>query len=213
MPEILVSDAIIECPTLSAKEQASVGVCPISHAATNSEKPREVYSKTLEDESLRQALNLLAPIRDDFRLADYATSFNWDKISTEFGTQMLKHQELPPRSGAVSWYAVVFRSKRRTDCNNVDLFEADRLAYNEAFTTTNGSLLKYWYTDLDAENNCLATCVWTSRDIARSVNLLPRHREAAQLSAGSYVHYNIDRYRITWVPDKENLEVTPWTID
>ncbi|KAJ2831676.1 hypothetical protein GGI24_001501 [Coemansia furcata] len=213
MPEILVSDAIIECPTLSVKQQASFGVYPISHATINCTKPREVYSKTLEDESFRLALDLLAPIRDDFRLADYATSFNWDKISTEFRAQMLKHQELPPRSGVVSWYAVVFRSKRRTDCNNVDLYEADRLAYNEAFTETNGSLLKYWYTDLDAENNCLATCVWTSRDIARSVNLLPRHREAAQLSAGSYVHYNIDRYRIAWDRDKKILEVTPWTID
>ncbi|KAJ2017941.1 hypothetical protein GGI13_000743 [Coemansia sp. RSA 455] len=210
MPEILVANTDVACPALSAKQQAPVGICPISH--TTSDNVREVYSETLEDESLRQALKLLAPIRKDFRLADYATSFNWDEISAEFQAQRPNYQALPSRSGTLSWYAVVFRSKRRTDCNNVDLFEADRLAYQEAFTTTNGSLLVYWYTDLDDDNNCLATCVWTSRDIARSVNLLPRHREAVQLSAGSYVHYNIDRCRITWLPEEERLEVTPWTI-
>ncbi|KAJ2790429.1 hypothetical protein GGI18_001801, partial [Coemansia linderi] len=144
MPEILVADPI--CPSLSAK--------PCPHSDT---RPREVYSPTLEDESLRKALHLLAPTSDDFRLADYATSFNWPDISAELQAQFAHHQDLPPRQGPVSWYAVVFRSKRRTDCNNIDLFEADRLAYNEAFTVTNGSLLKYWYTDLDKDNNCLAT--------------------------------------------------------
>ncbi|KAJ2689681.1 hypothetical protein IWW39_001273 [Coemansia spiralis] len=121
MPEILVADPI--CPSLSAK--------PCPHSDT---RPREVYSPTLEDESLRKALHLLAPTSDDFRLADYATSFNWSDISAELQAQFAHHQDLPPRQGPVSWYAVVFRSKRRTDCNNIDLFEADRLAYNEAFT-------------------------------------------------------------------------------
>ncbi|KAJ2640714.1 hypothetical protein GGF44_002463, partial [Coemansia sp. RSA 1694] len=208
MPEILVSAATNDlshptCKKSTAAAATAVGVCPIAHHQTGTatdEKSQVVYSETQEDESLRQALKLLAPTRDDFRLADYATSFNWSDISSEFHSQLSNYSALPSRSStatttkefAVSWYAVVFRSKRRADCNNIDLYEADRLAYNEAFATTNGSLLAYWYTDLDGDNNCLATCVWTSRDIARSVNLLPRHREAARLSAGSYVHYNID---------------------
>ncbi|PIA14626.1 hypothetical protein COEREDRAFT_35106, partial [Coemansia reversa NRRL 1564] len=149
--------------------------------------------------SMREALKLLKPIRDDFRLADYSQSFNWDEINSK----------LPSRT-EYSWYAVVFRSKRKVDCQTGDLFDADKMAYEEAFNSTNRSLLVYWYTGLDDDNNCLATCVWSSRDIARSVNSLPRHKEAARLSAGSYVHYNIDRCRISWLPSEQKLTVSPW---
>ncbi|KAJ2905163.1 hypothetical protein GGI21_004199 [Coemansia aciculifera] len=181
------------------------GACPVSIIGGTAVA---AYHETQQDERMRQALKLLAPTQDDFRLVDYATRFNWPEMAAEYASQLSKHSDLPSRDKLpATWYAVVFRSKRRTDCNNVDLFEADRLAYNEAFSTTNGSLLKYWYCDLDKDNNCLATCVWTSRDLARSVNLLPRHREAARLSAGSYVHYNIDRYQITWLDDKKKFDV------
>ncbi|KAI8320536.1 hypothetical protein GQ54DRAFT_246983, partial [Martensiomyces pterosporus] len=146
--------------------------------------------------ALRQALKMLAPVRDDFRLADYSTSFNW------------AHDHLPHRPpGDLSWYAVVFRSRRKADCNNVDLFEADRLAYTEAFANTNGALLVYWYTGLDKDSNCLATCVWASRGHAVSVSSLPAHKDAARLSAGSYVHYKIDRQRIEWLPEESKLQV------
>ncbi|KAJ1955174.1 hypothetical protein GGI12_005622, partial [Dipsacomyces acuminosporus] len=114
--------------------------------------------------------------------------FNWSEISSKFGAALDGHSHLPgrPATDDISWYAVVFRSKRREDCNNLDLFEADRLAYDEAFAHTNGALLVYWYTDLDEDNNCLATCVWTSRKHALSVNSLPKHRDAARLSSGAY---------------------------
>ncbi|ORX69130.1 hypothetical protein DL89DRAFT_323272 [Linderina pennispora] len=141
---------------------------------------------TQEDKALREALRLLTPTRPDFRTADYAASFNWDEISLEYARQLNEFTHLPQRDEDSSpWYAVVFRSKRRKDCNNVDLFDADRDAYNEAFKHTGGALLVYWYTDLDADFNCLATCVWTSRDKALSVNSLPAHRQASRLSADS----------------------------
>ncbi|KAJ2742658.1 hypothetical protein GGI20_004323 [Coemansia sp. BCRC 34301] len=136
MPDTLVSSNIDDLPSQTCKRGTTTGVCLISNHQTTNE-PHQVYSKTQEDESLRQALKLLAPTRDDFRLADYATSFNWPEVSSEFLTQLPSHANLPSRLSAeptktATWYAVVFRSKRRTDCNNVDLFEADRLAYNEA---------------------------------------------------------------------------------
>ncbi|KAJ2358792.1 hypothetical protein GGF43_000577 [Coemansia sp. RSA 2618] len=184
--------------------------CPL-HAT---DAPTKVlrYKPTREDEVMRIALKRLNPIRSDFRLADYAQSFNWDQVTQEFRTQLHNNRELDglPARADYEWYAVVFRSKRRADCSNADLFEADERAYTEAFESTNGALLVYWFTGLDEDHNCLATCVWSERDIARSVNSLPRHREAARLSADVYVHYNIDRYRITWVPEQETLDVAPW---
>ncbi|KAJ2485253.1 hypothetical protein EV174_001858, partial [Coemansia sp. RSA 2320] len=200
-PHTLVSDP-------APDHDVPANVCPVMHGSAARTGTTPIYTKTREDESMRQALKLLNPIRDDFRLADYAESFNWAEISAEFQTQLLVHADLPPKADSApdNWYAVVFRSKRRTDCNNVDLFEADRNAYREAFSSTNGSLLMYWYTELDADDNCLATCVWSNRELARSVNMLPAHREAARLSAGSYVHYIIDRVCITWLPDEARLD-------
>ncbi|KAJ1664180.1 hypothetical protein IW140_004208 [Coemansia sp. RSA 1813] len=172
---------------------------------------REVYSVTREDESMREALKQFRAVRDDYRTADYGKSFNWAEIATEYKRQLSNFDHLPSRETEdvpIDWFAVAFRSKRRTDCDNVDLFDADRKAYEEAFYGTNKSLLMYWYSDLDDEQNCLATCIWTSRDIARSVNSLPHHHEAARLSAGSYVHYNVGRCRIQWVDD--TFRVSSW---
>lgn len=205
MANILVAE-----PHSPIDNTSLVRLCPFF----NQQQSRPlVYAKTREDESLRQALKLIKPIRDDFRLADYSESFNWTEISEEFHNQLDNHKDLPHRlQDNRDWYAVVFRSKRRVNCNNVDLFEADRLAYEEAFNATNGSLLVYWYTGLDEDNNCLATCVWSSQDIARSVNSLPMHKNAVRLSAGSYAHYHIDRYRIEWVEQEGRLAVRPWNV-
>ncbi|KAJ1729280.1 hypothetical protein LPJ72_005057 [Coemansia sp. Benny D160-2] len=179
------------------------------------EQGRPVYTLTREDESMREALKLFQAVRDDYRTADYGESFNWDEIAAEYKKQLIKFNHLPPRElktpeEPLDWFAVAFRSQRRKDCDNVDLFDADKNAYEEAYYATNKSLLMYWYTDLDQDNNCLASCVWTDRDIARSVNTLPHHREAAQLSAGSYVHYTVDRCRIQWDPVNSTFKISPW---
>ncbi|KAJ2455085.1 hypothetical protein EV183_001014 [Coemansia sp. RSA 2336] len=215
MTNVLISGTYPDRQQEEVKQQqatealvTSVSACPL-HAPTSQHVLK--YSLTQEDEGMREALKLLNPTKDNFRTGDYKECFNWNDISHEFHKQLPNFAHLPKRdAGDLSWYAVVFRSKRRADCSNADLFEADKQAYEEAFSATNGSLLVYWYTGLDEEHNCLATCVWSSRDIARSVNSLPRHREAARLSADVYVHYHIDRYRIEWVPDSQTLTVEPW---
>ncbi|KAJ1743154.1 hypothetical protein LPJ68_001273 [Coemansia sp. RSA 1086] len=217
MTNVLISGTYPDRQQEEVKQQqatealvTSVSTCPLHAPPTTSQHVLK-YSLTREDESMREALKLLNPTKDNFRTGDYKECFNWCDISHEFHKQLANFAHLPKRdSSDLSWYAVVFRSKRRADCSNADLFEADKQAYEEAFSATNGSLLVYWYTGLDDEHNCLATCVWSSRDIARSVNSLPRHREAARLSADVYVHYHIDRYRIEWVPNSQTLKVEPW---
>ncbi|KAJ1645135.1 hypothetical protein J3B02_006245 [Coemansia erecta] len=170
------------------------------------------YWPTKQDEIMRQALKKLRTTRDDFRTGDYAKCFSWDEVSDEYRQLNNNdiYEQLPDKPGDLVWYAVVFRSKRREDCNNLDLFMADKEAYEEAYEITNGALLVYWYTDLDKDNNCLATCVWTSRDIARSVNSQPAHRIAAAMAADSYVHYKIDRYRIQWNLKVNKLDLSRW---
>ncbi|KAJ1829987.1 hypothetical protein IWW55_000256 [Coemansia sp. RSA 2706] len=191
------------------RAEAAESACPLHATAT---APAQQYRPTREDESMREALKRLQPISDDFRTGDYARSFNWDEISAAFFEQLATQRgDLPGRAaGEDDWYAVVFRSQRRRDCSNADLFEADRLAYEEAYAATGGALLVYWFAGLDADHNCLATCVWSARDVARSVNALPRHREAARLSADVYVSYHIDRYRIRMDAPRQRLDVAPW---
>ncbi|KAJ1719033.1 hypothetical protein LPJ53_006126 [Coemansia erecta] len=223
MPSVLISDTYPTREQLADDSKTlvvdskpkelhvSAAVCPFSQASGTS-RPVLRYSATQEDERMRQALKVLRTARSDFRTGDYAQSFNWGEISSEYRRLAGggSHGHLQSRADDLVWYAVVFRSKRRADCNNVDLFMADKNAYEEAYAHTNGALLVYWYSDLDDNNDCLATCVWTSRVIARSVNSLPAHREAAGLAAGAYVHYHIDRYRIQWLAGEERLSLAPW---
>ncbi|KAI9504852.1 hypothetical protein BX070DRAFT_185142, partial [Coemansia spiralis] len=160
--------------------------------------------------SLRAALKSFRPTHKNFRTHDYSKSFNWSEISKIYQQKLGQFAHLPHNKPGLVWFAVAFRSRRRKDCDNLDLFMADKNAYEEAFYATNKSLLMYWYSDVDEENYCLATCVWTSADIARSVNSLPHHKEAARLSAGAYVHYNVEKWRIQWSPQDQEFSVSLW---
>ncbi|KAJ2143402.1 hypothetical protein IW142_003739 [Coemansia sp. RSA 564] len=208
MSNVLISGVY---PPREGEAEREVTATPSEYPlpAPVSSDPLLRYTPTHEDECMREALKLLHPIRDDFRTADYATSFNWPEITESFIKHLKSPSELPARSEC-DWYALVFRSQRRADCIDTDLFEADRQAYEEAYSTSNGGLLVYWYTELDENNYCMTTCVWTARNIARSVSLLPRHMAAAKMAAGVYVSHHIDRYRISWVPSQQTLSVALW---
>ncbi|KAJ2374937.1 hypothetical protein GGI05_007214, partial [Coemansia sp. RSA 2603] len=152
MPSVLISGTYPtreqladEAKTLvvdSQPKELHVSACPFSQAAKSS-SPVLRYSATQEDERMRQALKHLQTTHQGFRTGDYAQSFNWAQISAEYRRlrESNSHGHLPGRLSdstedgggeGLTWYAVVFRSKRRADCNSVDLFAADKEAYEEA---------------------------------------------------------------------------------
>ncbi|PWN44365.1 hypothetical protein IE81DRAFT_273627, partial [Ceraceosorus guamensis] len=105
----------------------------------------------------------------------------WDKLSI-------------PADLDGTWYGVIFRSKRRPFVHNIGLYEADRLAHEEAVSS--GGLMMYWYGTPDALGSNLATCVWTSREAAKVASALPLHKKAASKSSKAYETFELARYRL-----------------
>jgi hypothetical protein len=84
-------------------------------------------------------------------------------------------------------YVVAFRSTRAPNSASIDLYDADRLAHEEAASA--GGLLAYWFgTPLEGIN--LATCIWQSRKHARDASSGENHVIAMKLAAvRPWVHF------------------------
>ncbi|KAG0624503.1 hypothetical protein M758_3G252600 [Ceratodon purpureus] len=96
--------------------------------------------------------------------------------------------------GALEFYLVVFRSIRKSSANSDQLYSADAAAHDEA--RLSGGLLKYWYGILNERRECLAMCIWASRDEAVKAIHKPAHREAMKLAPVMYDMYTLERYSL-----------------
>eukprot|EP00897_Mesotaenium_endlicherianum_P006015 jgi/Mesen1/5441/ME000271S04469 len=99
-------------------------------------------------------------------------------------------------------YAVVFRSVRKESADTEELYAADAAAYEEA--RQGGGLLKYWYGTLNKRRECLATCIWESREAARGALGKAAHVKAMQLAAQMYYTYTLERYWIRLAKNGDN---------
>lgn len=79
--------------------------------------------------SLHRALHAFRPLSPKYASTPYKDAFNWADL-------VLRADE------ERDWYCVVFRSKRKPGSDGSPLYEADRLAHEEA--VHNGGLLLYW---------------------------------------------------------------------
>jgi hypothetical protein len=95
----------------------------------------------------------MKPIKEDYAIADYMTSFNWDEILDILRT-------LATTEGHVwreqDFYTVIFRSRLRSDIDEQRLHDLDKDSHREAVES--GYLLKYWFGKRDHEERNLATC-------------------------------------------------------
>jgi hypothetical protein len=93
-----------------------------------------------------------------------------------------------------TFYCVAFYSTLHLRVDSVRLHYLDSLAHAEA--NQSGGLLKYWWQDppnpLNHKN--LATCIWVSREHAKSAGRLPMHAMAMGASCESYEKWNIEQY-------------------
>lgn len=133
---------------------------------------------------------VLEPIMEPTELAHsdplttpYSECFHWDRLA----------DWLPLEEGQ-PLYAVVFRSVRKEEADTQELYEADAAAHEEA--RAGGGLLTYWYGVLNERRECLATCIWSSRDAARRALGQPKHANAMRLASRMYHTYELTRY---WV--------------
>ncbi|KZV95131.1 hypothetical protein EXIGLDRAFT_834510 [Exidia glandulosa HHB12029] len=130
--------------------------------------------------SLHRALHAFRPLTRKYASTPYKDAFNWAELSL-------------PADEEREWYCVVFRSRRKPGSDGSPLYEADRLAHDEA--VHNGGLLLYWYGVPDPESGLnTATCIWQSRKHAIAATSRPHHMRAMKLAAASYDVYSLERH-------------------
>lgn len=66
-------------------------------------------------------------------------------------------------------------------------------------------MLQYWYGILNERRECLAMCIWASREDALKALHKPAHREAMKLASVMYDMYTLERYSLRI---DENLQPT-----
>lgn len=162
--------------------------------------PRGVIGKGMPrlrpiDMKFGAALDVLSTTTENYAYAAYAECFNWDEVT---------HQ-LDIDDGG-DWFVVVFRSIRNPNANSELLYNADRLAHEEA--KESGGLLKYWYGDLNEHRECLATCIWASLEFAHLAIVKPLHQKAVKLASEMYETYDLERYSILKRKGESTLHIT-----
>ncbi|KAF9452371.1 hypothetical protein P691DRAFT_697331 [Macrolepiota fuliginosa MF-IS2] len=178
---------ILYLPPLLSSLPEKINVAP-EEAAPNPEYPPLVTETRLPDIdpaslSLHKALHRFRPLTPDYAATPYAEAFNWDEL-------------ILPQDEEREWYCVVFRSKRKAGSDGGSLYEADKLAHEEA--VRNGGLIMYWYGIPHPETGMnMATCIWQSRKHAVAANSRPHHIRAMRLAASSYEVYDLERYRLS----------------
>jgi len=147
--------------------------------------------------SLHKALHRFRPTSAAYADLPYDEGFNWADL------------ELPEEEER-EWYIVAFRSKRRDGSDGGPLYEADKLAHEEA--VHNGGLIMYWYgiPNVDTGMN-LATCVWQSRRHAVAANSRPHHINAMKLAAASFEIYHLERHVLRKARGQRGLTIEPFT--
>ncbi|TCD64163.1 hypothetical protein EIP91_004476 [Steccherinum ochraceum] len=146
--------------------------------------------------SLHKALHHFQPVTPEYAETPYEVAFNWSELQL-------------PEDSEREWYCVIFRSKRKEGSDGGPLYEADRLAHEEAVQS--GGLILYWYgiphpiTGLN-----LSTCIWQSRQHAIAASSRPHHITAMRLAVASYDRYELGRYRLSKVKGETSVFVTPY---
>ncbi|KAF8234051.1 hypothetical protein L208DRAFT_1263833 [Tricholoma matsutake] len=165
------------------------------------EKPPVVTETRLPDIdptslSLHKALHHFTPVNSDYAITPYSEAFNWEKL-------------VLPEEDAREWYCVVFRSKRRPGSDGGVLYEADKLAHEEAIR--NGGLILYWYGIPDPTTGMnLATCIWQSRRHAIAANSRPHHIQAMKFAAESYEIYSLERHVLRKDKGQTSVTIEPY---
>ncbi|KAG2342888.1 hypothetical protein BDR05DRAFT_963702 [Suillus weaverae] len=146
--------------------------------------------------SLHKALHHFHPATPNYAEVPYEEAFNWTELEL-------------PEDEEREWYCVAFRSKRLPESDSGPLYDADRLAHEEA--VLNGGLIMYWYGVPDPETGMnLATCIWQSRKHAVAANSHPHHIRAMTLAAASYEIYTLERHKLRKSRGERGVTIEPF---
>jgi len=146
--------------------------------------------------SLHKALYHFHPATPHYAEVPYDEAFNWKELDL-------------PEDEEREWYCVAFRSKRLPGSDSGPLYDADKLAHEEAVRS--GGLIMYWYGVPDPETGMnLATCIWQSRKHAVAASSHPHHIRAMKLAAASYEIYTLERYKLRKSRGERGVTIEPF---
>jgi hypothetical protein len=109
-------------------------------------------------------------------------------------------EKLVHLQGSNTFYLVVFRSVRKATADSELLYTVDAAAQDEA--RISGGLLQYWYGTLNRQRECLAMCIWKTRQDAINALHKPAHKIAMHLASKMYDTYTLERYWLTHTKTK-----------
>jgi hypothetical protein len=114
------------------------------------ETPYQLFAK---------ALTIFKPIRDDYAVAPYLESFNWQAVVDFLRDLSIAEGHQWKRT---QFYVVSFRSQLKPDIDYPRLHDLDCHSHEEAMAS--GGLLKYWFGAKNEKHQNLATCRCQSTD-------------------------------------------------
>ncbi|KAG1790558.1 uncharacterized protein HD556DRAFT_1242158 [Suillus plorans] len=154
--------------------------------------------------SLHKALHHFRPVTSYYAELPYDEAFNWSELEL-------------PEDEEREWYCVAFRSKRLPGSDSGPLYDADKLAHEEAVLSGGVcnqplfTLIMYWYGVPDPETGMnLATCIWQSRKHAVAANSHPHHIRAMMLAASSYEVYTLERHKLRKSRGERGVTIHPF---
>ncbi|QGA15481.1 hypothetical protein EYB26_003139 [Talaromyces marneffei] len=155
---------------------------------------------------LAKALTIFKPIRDDYAVAPYIESFNWQAVvdflrdlSIAEGYQWKRQR----------FYVVTFRSTLKPVIDNQRLHDLDYHSHQEAMAS--GGLLKYWFGAKNEKHQNLATCVWRNREDARAGGTGPWHKQARAAVGAMYDNIVFKTLALVIDDDASSWEISDWT--
>ncbi|KAF2723574.1 hypothetical protein K431DRAFT_301484 [Polychaeton citri CBS 116435] len=149
----------------------------------------------IQHQLFAKALTNLQAVRSDYTTAPYDVSFNWDAVVDSYRQSIAAANVQAEVPSEQSFFVIVFRSQLKEGADKERLGQHDELAHEEAVVS--GGLLKYWFGVAGTDRRNLATCLWRSRNEARSGGTGPGHVAAMQFARRSYDEWFVQMLRLT----------------
>ena len=130
------------------------------------------------------AFEALTPVSDAYAHLPVADAFDWSDVAGQLGYG--------------EWYLVVFRSRRRAECDEGRLSDMDERAHQEAASSP--GFVFYFKGPLSTDRSCLSFCMWDSRAEARAAAGQPEHVTAVSVLDEMYESYRLEFIRVTGQP-------------
>ncbi|KAJ5151974.1 hypothetical protein N7492_010269 [Penicillium capsulatum] len=168
----------------------------------------DLTSLDTQSRLLSLAFAFFRPVRDDYAMAGYLDSFNWNEVFDLLRAFSKAEGHSWTRQ---SFYVVSFRSILLPNVDQDHLYALDAYSHQEA--TASGGLLKYWFGAKNEKQQNLATCIWRNREDARLGGRGPWHAKARAAARELYREIVFSTMRLVVEDGVQSWSIDDWKED